>query len=201
MDRVDFVTTSRERTDFSVQARIGDIIELAGLAPRVGRSSLSVQIDMVAETPSSGECRSCSHGLFNMVAIGLESTDGVLPSLRNIAAARGDCGLHSVAVEIVFFKKTGHYGDLYSWPTRSRPWKSQPLSRASRRCRKTMAMAGLEGADLTASIQNGSAMIAVPRVVGGKCGSVSVEMRRWVENPHDRSRTAMRDRRIYHGGH
>ena len=105
MGRVDFVTASRERTDFSVPAQIGDVIELAGSVHRVGRSSLSVQIDMAAETPSSGECRSCSHGLFNIVAIGLENTDGVLPSLRNIAAARGDCGILSTAVEIVFLRK------------------------------------------------------------------------------------------------
>lgn len=57
MGRVDFVTASRERTDFSVPAQIGDVIELAGSVHRVGRSSLSVQIDMAAETPSSGEWR------------------------------------------------------------------------------------------------------------------------------------------------
>jgi acyl-CoA hydrolase len=109
--RVDFVTASCERIDFAAPARLGEIVEVTGRIVRVGRRSLTVEVELIAEVLLAGERRRCSRGLFNMVAIGDGlGTDGALPPLAATeSAGPGDFRI----VEMVLPEQTSHYGSLY----------------------------------------------------------------------------------------
>ncbi|WCL54343.1 acyl-CoA thioesterase [Gimibacter soli] len=182
---VDFVTASCERIDFEAPAMIGDIVELTGSVVRVGRKSLSVEVDMVAEGPITGERRHCSRGIFNMVAVGprLAAIGGVLPPLTPAPTAPVDPALHSAMVEIVFPERTSHYGSLYGGHALAAMGKAAFIA-ASRHSRKTVVMAGTERVDFTNQIQNGEVVITLPRILATGRSSVRVEVQLWAENLH-----------------
>jgi acyl-CoA hydrolase len=105
---VDFVTASCERIDFDAPARLGEIVELTGRVTRVGRRSLGVEVELVAEAPLSAERRRCGRGVFNMVAVGdgLKGSGGVLPLLISGLVPKPDSDLRMV--EMVFPEQTSH---------------------------------------------------------------------------------------------
>lgn len=182
---VDFVTASCERIDFNAPAKIGDIVELVGSVVRVGRKSLSVEVDMIAEGPLSGERRHCSRGVFNMVAIGshLEARGGTLPPLSDAVTYIKDPDTHPAMVEIVFPEKTSHYGSLYGGNALAAMGKAAFIA-ASRHCRKTVVMAGSTRVDFTSHIQSGEVVITVPQVIATGRSSMRVEVQLWAENLH-----------------
>ncbi len=186
---VDFVTASCERIDFSAPAKIGDIVELVGNVVRVGRKSLSVEVDMIAEGPLSGERRHCSRGIFNMVAIGehLETKGGVLPPLSNENHTKQAAFPHPATVEIVFPEKTSHYGSLYGGNALAAMGKAAFIA-ASRHCRKTVVMAGSKRVDFSSHIQNGEVVITLPKVLRTGRTSISIEVQLWAENLHSDER-------------
>src|SRR5262249_53757574 len=111
--RVDFVTASCEHIDFRAPAYLGEIIELSGRVSRIGRRSLSVEVDLMAESLLSGERRHCSRGIFNMVAM-VDKNDSAfrLPDIPgNEEEELPDGSLRMV--EVVFPERTSHYGSLY----------------------------------------------------------------------------------------
>lgn len=184
--KVDFVTASCERIDFEAPAKIGDIVELIGAVNRVGRKSLSVEVDMIAESPVTGERHHCSRGIFNMVAIGehLDRRGGTLPPLNQPAVNVADTpDIHQAMVEIVFPEKTSHYGSLYGGNALAAMGKAAFIA-ASRQCRKTVVMAGSERVDFHSHIQNGEVVITIPRVIATGRSSIRVEVQLWAENLH-----------------
>ena len=66
------VTVSSDRIDFTRPIPAGTIIELIGRVVKVGRTSLTVQIDIYIEQMYSEEREKAITGLFKMVAVGEE---------------------------------------------------------------------------------------------------------------------------------
>lgn len=63
------VMASAEKTEFHVPVRVGEIVELTARVTRVGRSSMTVVVEMIAEALLSGERRLAVRGAFEMVAV------------------------------------------------------------------------------------------------------------------------------------
>ena len=63
------VTASIERTDFLTPVYEGELVEVTGKVIRTGRTSLVVQVELMAENLLNGERRLCTRGEFNMVAL------------------------------------------------------------------------------------------------------------------------------------
>jgi len=178
---VDFVTASCERIDFKAPARLGEIVELTGRLTRVGRRSLSVEVDMTAEAPLTGEKRLCTRGMFNMVAIGEEpEREGWRlppmpePEPENVAA---DLRM----VELVFPDVTSHYGSLYGGNALAAMGKAAFVV-ATWRSRKAVVMAASQRVDFRSQIHNGEVMELIGRIERVGTTSMTVEVELWAEN-------------------
>lgn len=63
------VMAASERVDFHVPVRVGELVELVGRVTRTGHTSMSVDVELFAETLNSGERRLAAQGRFAMVAV------------------------------------------------------------------------------------------------------------------------------------
>ena len=63
------VTVASDRVEFKVPVRAGELVELVARVTRVGRTSVTVGVDMYAEVVASGERRLATSGSFVFVAI------------------------------------------------------------------------------------------------------------------------------------
>jgi uncharacterized protein (TIGR00369 family) len=63
------VTVASERVEFKVPVVAGQMVELVARVTRVGRTSVTVAVDMYAETVATGERRLATSGSFVFVAI------------------------------------------------------------------------------------------------------------------------------------
>jgi uncharacterized protein (TIGR00369 family) len=63
------VTVALDRVEFKVPVRAGQLVELVARVARVGRTSVTVEVDMYAETVATGERRLATSGTFVFVAI------------------------------------------------------------------------------------------------------------------------------------
>lgn len=178
---VDFVTASCERIDFVAPARLGDIVELTGQVSQVGRRSLAVTVEMLAEAPVSGERRRCAVGVFNMVAVGeaLAASGGCLPPLPPDKPAPPDDALRMV--EMVFPEQTSHYGSLYGGNALAAMGRAAFVA-ASRHCRKPVVMAGSRRVDFSGQIQKGEVIELIARVVEQGRSSMTVDVLLCAEN-------------------
>jgi acyl-CoA hydrolase len=64
------VTASIDRIDFKHPIHVGDFVETIASIERIGRTSISVGVELWAENPQTGERRLSTVGKFVMVAIG-----------------------------------------------------------------------------------------------------------------------------------
>ena len=71
---VPFVTASSERIDFKTQPRAGQLVEVSARPLWAGRKSLTVEVELVAETIVSRERTVCANGLLNLVAAPNQAT-------------------------------------------------------------------------------------------------------------------------------
>ena len=78
--RTEVVTASSERIDFKAPVHHGNLVELSANVVATGRTSMTVDVDLVAEDLLSGERRLCAHGRFVMVALGEDGKPTVVPS-------------------------------------------------------------------------------------------------------------------------
>jgi len=67
--RGDVVMARSEATDFHTPVRVGELLDLSARVVRVGRSSLTVQVEGIAETLATGARRPALSGRFEMVAV------------------------------------------------------------------------------------------------------------------------------------
>ncbi len=67
--RGDVVMARSEAADFHTPVRVGELLDLSARVVRVGRSSLTVQVEGIAETLSTGARRPALSGRFEMVAV------------------------------------------------------------------------------------------------------------------------------------
>lgn len=179
--RLDFVTASCERTVFVAPARLGDIVEVTGRVVRVGRRSLGVDTELVAEVPASGERRLCGRGRFNMVAIG--EGELTLPPLGEEGEAARSLGM----TDLIFPDRTSHYGSLYGGHALAAMAKAAFIS-ASRASRKRVVMASCRRADLESHIASGELLDVVPEVIETGSTSLTIAVDLWAEKPFSTER-------------
>lgn len=94
------VTASSEKVEFRASVKVGNLIELVGRIGHVGRTSLTVEIDMYAEDLLSGDRNLCTTGQFVLVAVGADgrptplSSDGAPDAVQRArrAGSPGSCG-------------------------------------------------------------------------------------------------------------
>lgn len=63
------VTVASDRVEFKVPVRAGQLVELVARVTRVGRTSVTVAVDMFAEEVATGDRRLATSGSFVFVAI------------------------------------------------------------------------------------------------------------------------------------
>jgi len=63
------VTVALDRIEFKVPVRAGQLVELVGRVTRVGRTSVTVAVDMYAEDVATGHRQLATSGSFVFVAI------------------------------------------------------------------------------------------------------------------------------------
>ncbi|CAM5767648.1 acyl-CoA thioesterase [Bosea minatitlanensis] len=74
------VMATPDKVAFHEPVRVGERVELTAEVTRVGRSSMTVTVDMVAEAPVSGETRLAVRGAFEMVAVAANGRPIRIPS-------------------------------------------------------------------------------------------------------------------------
>jgi acyl-CoA hydrolase len=63
------VMATSEKVEFHEPVRVGELAEITARVERVGRSSMTVAVDVVAEALLSGQRRLAMRGSFEMVAV------------------------------------------------------------------------------------------------------------------------------------
>jgi acyl-CoA hydrolase len=63
------VMASTDRITFAEPVRVGDLIECVAHITRVGRSSMTVAVDLMHQDALGGQRRAAVHGTFEMVAV------------------------------------------------------------------------------------------------------------------------------------
>ncbi|MBX9910582.1 MAG: acyl-CoA thioesterase [Beijerinckiaceae bacterium] len=63
------VMATSDKVEFHEPVRVGELVELTASVSRVGRSSMTVTVDVVAEALVSGRRRLAVRGSFEMVAV------------------------------------------------------------------------------------------------------------------------------------
>jgi acyl-CoA hydrolase len=67
--RTTVVTARSEQVDFNQPIHKGDLVEVVARIVKVGRSSMSVDVDVITEDLISGERKLCTRGHFVMIAL------------------------------------------------------------------------------------------------------------------------------------
>ncbi len=75
------VTAHSDQVDFKLLIRIGEMVETVGRVVEVGRSSMTVQVELIAEDLHSGERKLCTRGHFVMVALDADGRPTSVPPL------------------------------------------------------------------------------------------------------------------------
>ena len=177
--RTDFVTASAERTDFVAPARIGEIAETSASVSRVGRRSLSVDVELVAEELESGSRRICARSRFRMVATGPKAEgDFRLPPLPAKLEAGLPRGLTMAG--IVFPDEASHYGSLFGGNALALMAKGAFVA-ASRHCRSPVVLAASRNVEFVQQVRVGEIVEIVPSVVATGTSSLTIEVELWAE--------------------
>lgn len=178
---VSFVTASCERIDFTAPARLGEMVEATGRVVRAGRTSLGVEVELVAEDLLSGERRLCTRGLFNMVAVKPKEgwPEGFhMPPLA--PTHEPDDGVLRM-VEMVFPQQASHYGSLFGGAALDAMGKAAFIC-ASRHARQNVTMASSHQIDFVSPIKVGEMVELAARVRRVGRSSMTVEVELWAEN-------------------
>jgi acyl-CoA hydrolase len=86
--RKNMVTVASDKVEFHHPVKVGDLIELVAKIVRVGRTSVTVDIDMYSENLLSGERELCTTAEFVMVALGEDGKPTAVPKPDADASAR-----------------------------------------------------------------------------------------------------------------
>lgn len=173
--RADFVTASCERIDFSAPARLGDIVELTGRVIRVGRRSLGVEVEMVAEAPLAGARRRCTVGVFNMVAV-------EMPAARPPMSEAVEDGQEVLRMaDLVMPGETSHYGSLYGGSALAFMAKAAFVV-ATRHSRRAVVMGAAPAVEFAREIRPGAIIEVEARLSRAGRSSMTVEAKLWAED-------------------
>jgi acyl-CoA hydrolase len=75
------VTARSEQVDFRLPVRQGQLVELIARIVATGRSSMQVEVDLIAEDPLTGDSRLCTRGRFTMIALDAHGTPTAITPL------------------------------------------------------------------------------------------------------------------------
>lgn len=75
------VTARSEQVDFRLPVRQGQLVETIARVVQVGRSSMQVDVELVAEDLLSGERELCTRGRFVMIALDARGRPTGVPAL------------------------------------------------------------------------------------------------------------------------
>ena len=75
------VTARSEQVDFKLPIRQGQLVETIARVVAVGRTSMQVDVELVAEDLLSGERATCTRGRFVMIALDGDGVPAPVPSL------------------------------------------------------------------------------------------------------------------------
>ena len=75
------VTARSDQVDFKLPIRIGQMVETIGRVVKVGRSSMHVEVELIAEDLHNGERALCTKGTFVMIALDGEGHPTTVPAL------------------------------------------------------------------------------------------------------------------------
>ena len=75
------VTARMDAVDFHVPIRVGDAVALDARVIKVGRSSMTIRVDVYRENMASGEQQLATSGLFTFVALGEDGKPRPVPAL------------------------------------------------------------------------------------------------------------------------
>lgn len=179
--RVPFVTASCERIDFKQPARVGHIVELSAIPVRAGRRSLTVEVEMFAETVVGHHRHACTRGIFNMVATpeGQATGDFSLPELVPMEAPLSTAGVKMV--DIVFPDQANSVGRMFGGEAISFMTKAAFVE-ASRYSGKLVVLASSERVDFARPIEIGQIVEAEARIRRVGQSSMLVETKLWSED-------------------
>ena len=76
------VTARSEQVDFSQPIHKGELVEVVARIIAVGRSSMSVDVELVNENLLTGERKLCTRGRFTMIALDVEGRPAPVPGIR-----------------------------------------------------------------------------------------------------------------------
>lgn len=79
------VTARSEEVNFRVPVRKGQLAELVARIVAVGHSSMTVEVELTAEDPLTGDRRVCTTGRFVMVALDSNGAPATVPALPTVA--------------------------------------------------------------------------------------------------------------------
>jgi acyl-CoA hydrolase len=75
------VTARSDQVDFKLPIRVGQMVETIARVVLVGRSSITVEVELVAEDLLTGERKLCTKGNFVMIALGPDGHPIAVPAL------------------------------------------------------------------------------------------------------------------------
>ncbi|MDI7862727.1 acyl-CoA thioesterase [Rhizobiaceae bacterium n13] len=178
--RVPFVTASCERVDFKKPAHVGEIVQFAATALQAGRRSLTIEVEMTAETVDGTQRHLCTRGVFRMVAaVGDDCPAGW--SLPPLAAFHEPILPGEVRmVDIVFADQANSSGRMFGGDALSFMTKGAFVA-ASRYSRCLTVLASSERIDFRHPIALGSIVEVVARVIGSGRTSMRVRVELWSE--------------------
>lgn len=177
--RVPFVTASCDKVDFRAPARLGQLVELSAKPIRVGRKSLTVEVEMVAEDLVGGDRHLCTRGTFAMVAVPeTADTDWRLPALHDGSEAPSDGTLRMT--DIVFADQANAFGKMFGGEALAQMTKAAFVA-ATRKCRCVTVLASSEKIDFKHPIPVGAIIDIVAKVTAVGRTSMRVETELWSE--------------------
>ncbi|MFK0277042.1 acyl-CoA thioesterase [Ensifer sp. NPDC090286] len=177
--RVPFVTASCDRIDFRAPARIGQIVSFSGRPVRVGRRSMVVDVEMVAEDLATGGRDLCSRGQFTMVGMPRDKgADWHLPPLAEPAPAAPAADFVGMT-DIVFPGQTNSAGALFGGDALAQMTKAAFVA-ATRLTGKAMVLASCRS-DFKRRVAAGTIVDTLARVTRTGRSSTTIEVELWSE--------------------
>lgn len=179
--RTPFVTASCERIDFRQPARVGHIVVFSARPVKAGRRSLTVEVEMSAETIVGRKRHTCTRGVFHMVAIpeGEHASHYALPDLLS-EETPNTSGAFAM-VEIVFPDQANSVGRMFGGEAIAFMTKAAFVA-ASRYSGQMVVLASSERIDFARAIEIGEIVEAVAHVTRVGRSSISIETSLWSEN-------------------
>jgi len=180
--RSDFATVSNEGVEFAKPGQLGDIVEATGKVIRIGRRSLAVAVELIAESPLTGARVRCGGGVFHLVAVGLGAgADGRVPSAASSLAQAGGMD------DIVFPARLTHQGSLHGGEALASLARAAFIE-ASRHCRSLVVLRSCRRVDFDHPVFEGEIVQHIPRVVSTGRSSMVVVVDLWAETLDGRER-------------